>query len=183
MDFPVVSGSIVLLRSCDWLGTFKNQGSSGYCNGGDWQGALWKRKNWARDYARGTGKRGYCIYKPSMQPALSSPSPYPASPPEGLRRRVERCPQRVLNAAVHFTACKAIISIPTSLAYPPTPHPFLLFPRLLSQLTFIWRVAPSTETLLICPCLYGGSVPKPLRPILLCCKASRASGYWIEKGK
>lgn len=121
MDFPVVSGSIVLLRSCDWLGTFKNQGSSGYCNGGDWQGALWKRKNWARDYARGTGKRGYCIYKPSMQPALSSPSPHPASPPEGLRRRVERCPQRVLNTAVHFTACKAIISIPTSVAYPPTP--------------------------------------------------------------
>lgn len=123
MDFPVVSGSIVLLRSCDWLGTFKNQGSSGYCNGGDWQGALWKQKNWARDYARGTGKRGYCIYKPSMQPALSSPSPHPASPPEGLRRRVERCPQRVLNTAVHFTACKAIISIPTSLAYPPSPLP------------------------------------------------------------
>ncbi len=43
-------------------------------------------------------------------------SPPSRSSTRGLRRRVARRPQRVLNTAAHFTACKAIISIPT----PPT---------------------------------------------------------------
>lgn len=48
--------------------------------------------------------------------ALLSPLSRPST--RGLRRRVARCPQRVLNTAMHFTACKAIISIPTSLTPP-----------------------------------------------------------------
>lgn len=57
----------------------------------------------------------YCIYKPSMYVrALLSPPSCPST--RGLRRRAAKCPQRVLNTAVHFPACKAIISIPTSLS-------------------------------------------------------------------
>lgn len=59
-----------------------------------------------------------------------------------LRRNVARHPQRALNSGIHFSACKAIIFA--------APSPSLLL-GLLSQLTFIWRAAPSTETLLICP--------------------------------
>lgn len=72
----------------------------------------------------------------SLNYSLSSPSA------RGLRRNVAQHPQRALNSSIHFTACKAIIFAP--------PSPTLLL-GLLSQLTFIWRVAPSTETLLICP--------------------------------
>lgn len=63
-------------------------------------------------------KRGdYSVYTPGVsvgwfQPLLQ----------RGSRRRVAHCPQRLLHTAGLFTACKAIISISTSLlAFLPTP--------------------------------------------------------------
>ena len=83
-------------------------------------------------------------------PLLSSPL-LSRSSTRGLRRRVARRPQRVLNTAAHFTACKAIISIPLPPLSPRSPHlPLSHHP---SGCWYCWVSLPS----------YGEWLPQPRR--------------------
>lgn len=98
-----------------------NQCLPGYCIGADWQRATMskkKRKQIELDCTCSSRESWLLYLQAKCVHVLTSPSPS-RSCTRGLRRRVARCPQRVLNTAVHFTACKAIISIPASLSLPP----------------------------------------------------------------
>lgn len=103
-------------------------------------------------------------------------APLSCSFTRGLRRRVAQRPQRVLNSAVHFTACKAIISIPP---------PLSLFPP--SGCWDCWVSSPSYGEWLPQPRRYwfapvckGEMFPNLSGQFLQHCTARNTAGHWIE---
>lgn len=121
-------------------------------------------------------RAAYCIYNPSVH-AWALLSPLSCSSTRGLRRRVARRPQRVLNSAVHFTACKAIISI-SPLSLPP---PLRLL-GLLSQLTFIYgEWLPQPRRYWFAPVCKGEMFQNLSGQFLQRCTAWITAGHLIER--